>query len=81
MPVEAGLLMQYMHGEMKTYALENQKPIRGKVLFPTETIRVMGFILQHLCKATRQITMVYMILQVMYGNGALIYTTKITIKP
>ena len=57
------------------------KPIRGKVLFPTETIRVMAFTLQHQSKATRQITTVYLIWQATYGNGALTCTTRTTIKP
>jgi hypothetical protein len=66
---------------MKTYAQEHPRPILGKDLFLTETIRVMAFTLQHLSKATRQINTVYMIWQAMFGNGALTCTMRTTIKP
>ena len=60
--------------------MANPKPTLGKALFLTETIRVMAFTLQHLSKATKQTSTVYMTWQATYGNGALTCTTKTTIK-
>ncbi|GIR82101.1 MAG: hypothetical protein CM15mP83_8270 [Flavobacteriaceae bacterium] len=54
---------------MKKTSGKPKKPIRGKVLFQRK-IRD-GFIYST-CKSYQPKTMVYMILQVMYGNGALI---------
>jgi hypothetical protein len=81
MPVEADSKTKSMLGVMKNYVLENPKPILGKVLFLTETIRVMAFTLQHLSKATRQTATAYMIWQATFGNGALTCTMRTTIKP
>ena len=72
MPVEVGLKIQSILGVMKALIKEIQRPIPGKVAFPTETKNVMGFTFLHLLKIIRQMAMSYTIWLETYGNGALI---------